>query len=123
MLENPTTGRNISAASRLLRALLERVKLMKQDITTVTYGYANRTWVQMDSINTRKLGLPLDVVHETCIQNGLPDLAALVVRSDTGRPGERYCLNASWEREIEKIRNYPWDKVGTLFVTLRVKMS
>lgn len=122
MLESSTTGRLISAASKLLRGLLDRAKTQGTGVQTITYSEANERYVQMDSILTRHMGRVLDLVHETCVQNGLPDLAALVVNKATGRPGERYIFNDRWEQEMQRISAYKWAVVIEIEVTIRVKM-
>lgn len=124
MLEKPTTGNKITAASKLFRGLLARAKAMGTAVFPATYGEANEQYVKMPSITNRKLGEVLDIVHEGCVQNGLPDLAALCVRADTRRPGDRYCLLPTWEQELEKIRNYPWASIDPddMVVATRVKL-
>lgn len=121
-----TTCRLATAAHRCVGPLLAKARQISMPETRVilfTYGELNEEHVRMDSINDVNMGQVLDIVHHTCAQYSLPDLAALVVSASTGAPGERYRLSASWQSELDRIRAYDWSKVGRLDVAVNLRMN
>lgn len=115
-----TTCRLATAAHRLIPGLLH---IARNGFDPQPYSWFNAEHVKMDNINDVDMGQVLDIVHHTCAQYDLPDLAALAVNKQTGRPGERYVLSGSWEAELEKIRAFNWASVGRLDVTVNLRMN
>lgn len=122
MLEFDVTTRLLTAATRALQALLERVTREGAEVTFVTYSELNNDYVKMDSVATASMGQVLDIVRETCLQNSVPDLAALVVNKATGRPGERYLASVNWELEVERVRAFDWNRIKRLDLVHRIRM-
>jgi hypothetical protein len=63
------------------------------------------------------IGRKLEVVVWFCAQNGLPDLACLVV-NQSGKPGESYPNPTTWDDEKQKVANFDWANIQIKFETV-----
>ena len=72
---------------------------------TTRYGYiAEETGVATQAVG----GLCLDPIYQFCQENNFPDLTAIVVRRDTGEPGEGYLNRETLYRDRERVYDFPW---------------
>lgn len=71
---------------------------------TTRYGdIAGETGVAPQAVGA----LCLNPVYQFCLENGFPDLTAIVVRGDTGAPGEGH-VGENHYRERERVYDFPW---------------
>lgn len=122
MFDFEVSIRLLSAATRALYALLDRATQQGDDVKFFTYSELNHEYINMETVATGHMGQVLDIVRQTCLQNGIPDLAALVVNKTTRKPGDRYLAHGNWEREVERIREFDWTSIRRLDTVLKVRM-
>lgn len=103
------------ALPHLLRYAMEK--------NPVFYSHLTRVHMGKGKMFQRGAGKFLDVIHDGCKQNGYPDLAALCVRKDTGRPGHRYVLLEDWEAEIKRVYEFDWSKITSLTLNVSVTLG
>lgn len=81
--------------------------------STITYGELAR---KIDA-NPRNLRPMLDLILHHCRHEGWPPLAGLVVRADSGRPGEGF--PAEERRRIPNVYRFDWASIGNPFESAR----
>ncbi len=74
---------------------------------TITYGELARR-IGWEEGSARGAGAPLEQIAQYCQGTSLPWLTVIVVRADTGRPGEGYTGPADIDVEREEVFSYPW---------------
>ena len=71
----------------------------------ITYGHIGGEF----GVAARAVGgILLDPISYYCRNNGLPNLTSIVVRKDTGEPGDRYMTRETPQRDREKVYAFPW---------------
>lgn len=81
--------------------------------STITYGEL----AQEIHANRRNLRPTLDMILHRCRHEGWPPLAGLVVRTDTGRPGEGF--PAEDLSRIPSVYRFDWTSIGNPFESAR----
>ena len=72
---------------------------------TTHYGYiAGETVVANQAVG----GLCLDPLYQFCQERNFPDLTTIVVRLDTGEPGEGHMNRETFYRERERVYSFAW---------------
>ena len=71
---------------------------------------------KVPGLHHRHLGRPLGIIHELCKQNNVPDLAALVVNANSGKPGMSYTHQdeSVWKAVVDKVHGFDWTSVKAL---------
>ena len=84
-----------------------------------TIGYDDLARM-VNGLNRFTVAHPLKVIESCCIDSKLPALTALVIRADTGLPGDGFDFDyiggkGKWQNAVNDVWAYDWSSVNPNF--------